>query len=85
MGTISSEIGVQQGDLLGHLYFCLVLQQVVSAIVEDADCASLLIHKWYIDDGVVTGTIAAIAHVLAKTVDHHLAFTSTSPSVNYSV
>ena len=56
---------MQQGDPLGHLLFCLVLQQVVSAIAEDADCASLLFHKWYIDDGVVAGPIAAIARVLA--------------------
>ena len=65
MGTISSEIGVQQGDPLGPLLFCLVLQQVVSTIAEDADCASLLFHKWYIHDGVVAGPIAAIARVLA--------------------
>ncbi|KAL5505640.1 hypothetical protein EMCRGX_G007104 [Ephydatia muelleri] len=65
LGTITSEISVQQGDPLGPLLFCLVLQQVVSTIAEDADCASLLFHKWYIDDGVVAGPIAAIARVLA--------------------
>ena len=32
-------------------------------MAEDADCASLLFHKWYIDDGVVAGSIAAIARV----------------------
>ena len=56
---------VQQGAPLGPLLFCLVLQQVVSVIAEDADCASLLFHKWYINDGVVAGPIAAIARVLA--------------------
>ena len=50
---------------LGPLLFCLVLQQVVSTIAEDADYASLLFHKWYIDDGVVAGPIVAIACVLA--------------------
>eukprot|EP00731_Ephydatia_muelleri_P010053 Em0005g639a len=40
LGTISSEIGVQQGDPLGPLLFCLVLQQVVSSIAEDPECAS---------------------------------------------
>ena len=65
LGTITSEIGVQQGDPLGPLLFCLVLQQVVSTIAKDADCASLLFHKWYIDDGVVAGPIVAIARVLA--------------------
>ena len=44
LGTISSEIGVQQVDPLGPLLFCLVLQQVVSAIAEVADGASLLVH-----------------------------------------
>eukprot|EP00731_Ephydatia_muelleri_P034861 Em0082g8a len=65
LGTISSEIGVQQGDPLGPLLFCLVLQQIISAIVEDVDCESLLFHHWYIDDGVVAGPVAAIARVLA--------------------
>ena len=71
LGTISSEIGVQQGDPLhvGPLLICLVLQQVVSTIAEDADYASLLFHKWYIDDGVVAGPITAIARVLAITQD----------------
>ena len=50
---------------IGPLLFCLVLQQVVSTMAEDADCASLLFHKWYIDDGVVAGPIVAIARVLA--------------------
>ena len=62
LGTISSEIGVQQGDPLGPLLFCLVLQQIISAIAEDVGCESLLLHYWYIDDGVVA---AAIARVLA--------------------
>ncbi|KAL5457675.1 hypothetical protein EMCRGX_G034960 [Ephydatia muelleri] len=81
LGTITSEIGVQQGDPLGPLLFCLVLQQVVSTIAEDAVCASLLFHKWYIDDGVA-GPIAAIARVLAIIQDcgPPLRFTSTSPS-----
>ncbi|KAL5479135.1 hypothetical protein EMCRGX_G022619 [Ephydatia muelleri] len=65
LGTISSEIGVQQGDPLGPLLFCLVLQQITSAIAEDVDCESLLFHHWYIDDGVVAGPVAAIARVLA--------------------
>ena len=65
LGTISSEIGVQQGDPLGPLLFCLVLQQIILAIAEDVDCESLLFHHWYIDDGVVAGPVAAIARVLA--------------------
>ena len=65
LGSISSETGVQQGDPLGPLLFCLVLQQIISAIAEDVDCESLLFHHWYIDDGVVAGPVAAIARVLA--------------------
>ena len=65
LGTISSEIGVQQGDPLCPLLFCLVLQQIISAIAEDVDCESLLFHHWYIDDGVVAGPVAAITWVLA--------------------
>ena len=65
--VLFSQNKVQQDDPPGPLLFCLVLQQVhvVSAIAEAADCASLLFHKWYIDDGVVAGPIAAIARVLA--------------------
>ena len=58
------QVRIEQGDPLGTLLFCLVLQQVVSAIAEDADCASLLFHQWYIDDGAVAGPTAAIARVL---------------------
>ena len=53
LGTISSESGVQQGDPMGSLLFCLVLQKLVSAIAEDKDCSSLLFHKWHIDDSVL--------------------------------
>ena len=87
LDTISSEIGVQQGDLLGPVLFCLVLQQVVSANAKDADCASLLLHKWYIDDGVVAGPIAAIARVLNIIQDRGppLGLCINIPSMNYSV
>ena len=44
MGTISSEAGVQQGDPLGPLLFCLVLQKVVSAIAVHSVCSELLFH-----------------------------------------
>ena len=87
LGTISSETGVQQGDPQGPLLICLVPQHVMSAIAEDADCASLLFHKWYVDDGVVAGPLQPLLMFspLSKTLDHHLASTSTPPSVNYSV
>ena len=65
LGTISSESGVQQGDPMGSLLFCLVLQKLVSAIAEDKACSSLLFHKWYIDDGVIAGPKQAVAHALS--------------------
>ena len=65
VGSITSESGVQQGDPLGPLLFCLVLHQVVCATATDSECASLLFHRWYIDDGVVAGPITAVLCVLS--------------------
>ena len=55
LGTISSEIGVQQGDPLNPMNFCLLLHNIVSAIATEEGCSSLLFHAWYQDDGVVAG------------------------------
>ena len=49
MGTISSETGVQQGDPLGPLFFCLVLHKLVATIASDEEASHLLYHKWYMD------------------------------------
>ena len=57
MGALRSETGVQQGDPLGPLLFCLVLHKVVTAIAADSICSQLSFHSWYMDDGVsVTST-----------------------------
>ena len=64
-GTISPEAGVQQGDPLGPLLFCLVLQKVVSAIAADSVCSELLFHAWYLDDGVVAGPRLAVENALS--------------------
>ena len=69
LGSITSESGVQQGDPLGPLLFCLVLHPVVCAIDTDSECASLLFHRWYIDDGVVAGPISAVLRVLSIITD----------------
>ena len=61
----SSEAGVQQGDPLGQLLFCLVLQKVVSAIAADSVCPELLFHAWYLDDGVVAGPQLAVEKALS--------------------
>eukprot|EP00731_Ephydatia_muelleri_P038943 Em1002g1a len=50
LGTVTSEVGVQQGDPLGPMFFSLVLHKLVSAIATDEDTAKLLFHAWYLDD-----------------------------------
>ena len=70
MGTISSEVGVQQGDPLSPMFFCLVLHKIVSAIVSDENCSSLLFHAWYQDDGVVAGPKHAVSRALAIIQEH---------------
>ena len=64
MGTLSSETGVQQGDPLGPLFFCLVLQKLVGTIATDEVSSHLLYHKWCMDDWVVAGSEKAVARVI---------------------
>ena len=74
MGIISSETGVQQGDPLGPLFFCLVLQKLVATIATDEESSQLLYHKWYMDDGVIAGSEKAVASVITilKELGPHL-------------
>ena len=65
MGIITSEMGVQQGDPLGPLLFCLVLQKMISTIGGDPTCNGLKFHSWYIDDGVVAGPSQAVKQVIS--------------------
>ena len=65
MGIITSEMGVQQGDPLGPLLFCLVMQKIISTIGVDPTCNSLKFHSWYIDDGVVAGPSQAVKQVIS--------------------
>lgn len=51
-GVIPSTAGVQQGDPLGPLLFCLGLSAAVEAAAEGVD---LLVHAWYLDDGLIFG------------------------------
>ena len=55
MGHLQSESGVQQGDLLGPLFFDLVLNLLISAITKDEVCSHLQFDAWYHDDGVLAG------------------------------
>ena len=61
LGSLFSELGVQQGDQLGPLIFALALHSVVNDI--DAAC-ELLLHCWYLDDGVFCGKRSEIEKVL---------------------
>ena len=65
MGTLRSESGVQQGDPLGPLLFCLVLHKVVTAIAADSICSQLSFHSWYMDDGVIAGPKQAALQALS--------------------
>jgi hypothetical protein len=61
--TLKSCVGVQQGDPLGPLLFCLVLDVVVRKI--HSACPDLLFHKWYLDDGALAGPTASVAKALS--------------------
>ena len=50
---LSSTSGVQQGDPLGPLLFCLAIHSVLERIT--AECPSLAANAWYLDDGAVAG------------------------------
>uniref|UniRef100_A0A1X7T2E6 Reverse transcriptase domain-containing protein n=1 Tax=Amphimedon queenslandica TaxID=400682 RepID=A0A1X7T2E6_AMPQE len=51
---IPSCCGVQQGDLLGHLLFSLVLQPIVERL--ESEVPGLVLNSWYLDDGVLCGS-----------------------------
>ena len=61
MGIISSDTGVQQGDPLGPMFFCLVpcVALTGTAIATDDDCYST-------DDGVVAGPKWLIFSIIQK-------------------
>ena len=61
MGTLRSESGVQQGDPLGPLLFCLVLHKVVTVAV-DSICSQLSFHSWYM---VIAGPKQAALQALS--------------------
>eukprot|EP00759_Apiculatamorpha_spiralis_P008116 PhF_6_TR15074/c2_g1_i1/m.23702 len=53
--VVNSEEGVQQGDPLGPLFFALGIHAMVLRIA--AEVPHLDIHKWYLDDGVIAGSL----------------------------
>lgn len=50
---ILSEEGVQQGDPLGPLLFCLVIQPIIDSLQSK-------INEWYLDDGSIGGNIDVV-------------------------
>ena len=59
---LSSTCGVQQGDPLGPLLFCLAIRPVVEKIA--THCPSLTLNGWYLDDGVVAGSEEEVIRAL---------------------
>ena len=52
--TILSAEGVQQGDPLGPLLFCIAIQHIVDNLKSPLNC-------WYLDDGTIGGNAQALA------------------------
>ena len=60
--SLKSCVGVQQGDPLGPMLFCLVLQVLARRIGDE--CPGLLFNKWYLDDGVLAGPSESVAQAV---------------------
>ena len=54
-----------EGDLLGPILFCMVLQKIIFAFGMDPTCNDLKFHSWYLDDGVVAGPSQAVKQVIS--------------------
>ena len=63
MGTVRSCVGVQQGDPLGPLLFCLVLLVLMTRIAEL--CPALDFDDWFLDDGHLAGPTLEVVRALA--------------------
>ena len=57
-----SMCGVQQGDPLGPLLFCLAIHPILCKISEQ--CPNLVANSWYLDDGVVAGPEEEVVRAL---------------------
>lgn len=67
MGILSSSTGVQQGDPLGPFLFSVALHKLVLRISERVP--SLLLHAWYLDDGIFCGSSEDVLVVLKMIED----------------
>ncbi|XP_055347987.1 uncharacterized protein LOC129595098 [Paramacrobiotus metropolitanus] len=60
--VMSSESGVQQGDPLGPLLFCLALQAVILTLNTE-------LNAWYLDDGTLGGLPESVQENLARVIE----------------
>ena len=60
--VIKSCDGCHQGDPLACLFFCVVLQPIITRIAEEVP--DLLLNGWYLDDGSQVGKLADLASVV---------------------
>lgn len=65
---IESQQGVQQGDPMAPVLFCMAIQPLLDEI--KAKFPNLDINAWYLDDGNLVGSIEDISGVL-KYIDEH--------------
>ena len=61
--TVASTEGVQQGDPLGPLLFSMVLREITE-LIENEVPSGLLLHLWYLDDGVLAGKSDSVRRAL---------------------
>ena len=61
--VLQSSMGVQQGDPLGPLFFCLAIQPIVDQVRE---ATSLDLCTFYLDDGVLAGDLTQVALALER-------------------
>eukprot|EP00662_Eupelagonemidae_sp_cell21_P058208 gene58208-biopygen120951 len=62
--VISSEVGAQQGDPLGPLFFSLVIQPIIAELAREEGDLELL--YFYLDDGCIAGDHRAVARAMAR-------------------
>ncbi|XP_065318858.1 uncharacterized protein LOC135926853 [Gordionus sp. m RMFG-2023] len=67
---LSSSEGIQQGDPLGSIIFCIGINEMVKNI--STNC-NLPLHTWYIDDGIFCGSPHEVAKAIAIINTHSAA------------
>ena len=60
---VFSTNGVQQGDPLGPFFFSVGIQRIISKL---NDKYGACIHIWYLDDGVIAGSLEALEFFLSE-------------------